>query len=232
MSSKELPKLDYARTAEFAHYCRRVALEEGALIVTGLFSADLQSFTRLFGDVVKQHDGNDTFDVKPSAESIYHSRTMDAVPAHTDGHDMAMPPKFFFLLCLQPSSKNDGLTELSNFSHLLRDLSQREVDILTNQTFSFETKPSSSVMKLSGVRAPIYDKERDILRYSYNYLSGQSSDPEIARLVERINQHHERTKRSVLLAGNDLLVCDNHRVLHSRSAFSGADRHLVRAWVN
>ena len=234
MMNESLHRVDFSSSADFAKHCRRLVLEDGAIIVEGLESGDLQEFIRAFGPIVKQHDGNETFEVSPSEElgSIYHSRTTNAVPAHTDGHDILVPPNFFFLLCVRPSREADGLTEVSSVSSLLNNLSEKEIDVLTTHQFCFGTKPSSTVMKSGPVYAPIYDAQKDIFRYSYNYLSNQSTDGSATALIEKINRHHQQHKQSVLLGSKDLLICENYHVLHSRTGFSGADRKLVRAWTN
>jgi len=234
MLNKEPSKIAFAPSLDFARHSRNVVFNEGALIISGMGPEALQSFIHSLGTVVKQHDGNDVFNVKPSASlgALYHSRTMNAVPPHTDGHDLPLPPKLFLLLCVQPSAQQDGLTELSNVAALLESLSEGERSLISEHQFSFETKPSALVMNGAAVNASIFDPERDIFRYSYNYLSRQSSRPEVESLVEKISHFHDGHKQSVLLDEGDLLVCDNHRVLHSRTGFSGADRHLIRAWVN
>jgi len=227
-------ELNFSQDADFTRRCRLSVYEQGCLIVKGLEYGALGSFIKSFGSIVPQHDGSDIFDVKPSEDlgRIYYSRTMDAVPPHTDGHDMCAPPRFFLLFCRQPSANGDGETEVSDSAEFLELLSKQDLDILTSYVFSFETKPSSAVMKIEGVRSPIYDLKRDIFRYSYNYLSKQASGSEAAIIVERIKEFHEKRKMAVVLKKNDLMICDNHHILHSRASFSGSDRHLVRAWVN
>lgn len=233
MITNRLSKISFAPSADFARHIRHRVLNEEAAVVRDMDREALDLFLLSLGEVVKQHDGNDLFDVKPSESlsSIYHSRTMGAVPAHTDGHDMPIPPKFFLLFCVQPSPRNDGMTEISSVSALLESLTEAEQEIITKHNFNFETKPSKFVMGGAKVKAQILDKQTGIFRYSYNYLS-KNNNKEINDLIEKIKFHHESNKKSVLLAKGDLLICDNHRVMHSRTEFSGDRRHLIRAWVN
>lgn len=234
MKNRKNSFINYEPGIEFAKHCRQSALEEGVLIINNIQSSELLDFMGLFGSIVPQHDGNNLFDVKPSNDlaKIYHSRTMNVVPAHTDGHDMPVPPHFFFLHCITPSSNGDGFTEVSDTESLLAQLSKEEYQILITENFNFETKPSTEISRMGSVMSPIYDDKNNIFRYSYNYLSSQSKTPEIKNLIEKINYFHEKNKKAVMLDSNQLLICENHHILHSRSSFTGLDRHLVRAWLN
>lgn len=234
MNLVKINSIQYDNDENFPHYCRLRTIEEGCILIKNFDNNNLVKFLNSFGEIVPQHDGNDTFDVKPSEElaKIYYSRTMDSVPPHTDGHDMQTPPHFFFLYCITPSESNDGFTEISSSTDLLKTLTQNEFEKLCTHEFSFITKPSAKIMNAPEVRAPIYNKNTNIFRYSYNYLSKQSKDKYINEIIEKIKKFHEKNKLPIILGENDLLICENHHILHSRGSFSGNKRHLIRAWVN
>ena len=234
MNLDKINFINYNKSIDFINYCRQRTLEEGCIIIKNLQHSELISFLDCFGKVVPQHDGNSTFDVKFSEElgKIYYSRTNSIVPPHTDGHDMKIPPHFFFLYCVSPSESNDGFTEVSSSTDIFKDFTDDEMEILCNHKFDFITKPSSQIMNAPKVESSIYDAENNIFRYSYNYLSKQSDNVNIKKIIDKIKEKHEKNKIPIFLKRNELLICENHHILHSRSSFSGAKRHLIRAWVD
>lgn len=71
---------------------------------------------------------------------------------------------------------------------------------------------------------------KDIIRYSAepeNWLS----DPWFEEVCDRIIQFCNHNHLKLYLEKYSLLIINNHRMLHSRTAFKNANHHLQRIWL-
>ncbi|HET6566095.1 MAG TPA: TauD/TfdA family dioxygenase, partial [Xanthomonadales bacterium] len=55
---------------------------------------------------------------------------------------------------------------------------------------------------------------------------------EHAAAVEALYQALLTVSEVLLLQADDLLIVDNHRMVHGRTAFAGTGRHIMRCYVN
>jgi len=227
----DIKKIDYKQNSMFPEDARNITLEEGAIILKGLPKNKLIGFLNDFGEIVPQYDGNPTFEISQNShlEGIYHSRSTRSIPAHTDGHDLALPPHFFFLFCVKPSPSQDGFTEVSDAQKYLDSLSENELDCLEQYYLDYTSMPGEQAHDGQKSIFQIFNRESNIFRYSYNYLKNRAPE-EMQDIIEGINQFHIQNKTSILLQPDELLICDNYRMLHSRTEFEDRDRHLIRAW--
>src|SRR5262249_27760243 len=82
-------------------------------------------------------------------------------------------------------------------------------------------------------RHPILEKDstgRVILRYSYNNIVS-SDDAFLPGFIKRGAMFFDAQFVAVSIERNGLLLWDNWRMLHSRTAFSDRRRHLKRVMV-
>jgi len=204
--------------------------QRGAVIVKSVSRKMFSDFINTHLEVIPQHDGNKTFDVSPegSLAKIYRSRSKEGVPPHTDGHDLEKPPRLFLLLCCQPTRCGGGLTQISDGHQIMDHLNEKHYLTATTKEFSFSSNPSKQVMNSDGFNDVVFSPTDNQVRYSFNYLKSQDE----SGLVDEIRTLHEAMSMSVALEANDLLICDNYRIIHSRTSFEDDTRALVRAWAS
>nr|WP_275426599.1 TauD/TfdA family dioxygenase [Streptomyces sp. CS147] len=90
------------------------------------------------------------------------------------------------------------------------------------------------------------DSGQEILRFSYNLLTTGQYDPPVdasvdpaelplgsfgVHLAEQAEEFFRQEKVSVLIPEDSVLVWDNQRMVHARSAYRDARRHLTRYWI-
>jgi alpha-ketoglutarate-dependent taurine dioxygenase len=213
--------------------------ERGAAVVTGLDPDSFEAFAARLGRVLPQYDGGKSFAIRHTPEEVatYYSLSKEALPAHTDGHDLDPPPRILVLGCVVQSARADGYTEVSDSRALLHELSAEEEERLASKRVEFFSRPLAGTGVTANTPAttqyfPIWDRQRRVFRFSTTYLHKQAeSDPLLATMVTRVAQFHEREKDAIQLSRGDALVLDNRRMLHSRRAFQDDRRHLVRIWI-
>ena len=101
-----------------------------------------------------------------------------------------------------------------------------------------------------GVRRPIVERGadgREIIRFSYNLLTAGHYDPPVdaqvnaedlplgkagIRLAEEAADFFRNEKVSILIPEDSILIWDNQRMLHARSEYRDARRHLTRYWLD
>jgi Taurine catabolism dioxygenase TauD, TfdA family len=123
---------------------------------------------------------------------------------------------------------------VSDFRRIHREIEPETRKILETRPYIFQSKPQDQEGEsraLVPIHSPIYDPGRPIYRYSTNYIARQSSDNDTKKLVADIGNLHAQLKISIALKRGDVLVVNNHHMLHSRTEFSDPNRLLVRAWA-
>jgi Taurine catabolism dioxygenase TauD, TfdA family. len=101
----------------------------------------------------------------------------------------------------------------------------------------------------TGVHRPAVERiagGREIVRFSYNLLTTGLYDPAVDAdvdpdelplgalgldLAQRAEAFFRTHKVSVLIPEDSVLVWDNQRMLHARSAYTDARLHLTRYWI-
>lgn len=160
---------------------------------------------------------------------------------HTDGPQYQVPPRYIGLVCVRPASVG-GASKLVDAHAVHREIEARAPESLAAlyQPFHFHQKPGPRT-----VVAPIFAREEDTselrIRYLGEYVrsghavAGVPLSAEAARalgVLDRVLADDAMALRFSLDAG-DVLVIDNHRMLHGREAFedAGAKREMLRIWV-
>lgn len=207
-----------------------------------LFLADLPEgfdhfyFVQEFGKLMPQYDGRIVWAIEPKVEfdEHYHSLNTKKLSPHTECYEYpGMPPKFLSLWCKQPAECGGGQTTLLDVRPFIDELAGAE------RLAAHETKVS--FVSSSGIQSTSLGKkaehtlvtdtggEHPVFRFSRNCV--ESTSPEIdaigGKLVERFEQEH----MAITWKKNSFLIWDNHRVLHSRTAFTDRNRKLERVWL-
>ena len=119
----------------------------------------------------------------------------------------------------------DSFSVLSRYSEQMRQLLS-QVTVQSHKVF-YNDKPSLPLLLLDDMGNPVSV-------YYAPWLVNQIFDPKISQALLKFNSDLESVKPvEILLSEGDLLIIDNHRMLHGRNAFpSGAGRWLTRFWLS
>ncbi|WP_329223323.1 TauD/TfdA family dioxygenase [Streptomyces sp. NBC_01485] len=203
-----------------------------------------------FGELVPQYDGSLRYQVKaaPGFEERRYSKSVNTILVHTEAPGWNPTPSYLALHCRVQATCGSGHTELADMRQFVASLGdqdraalyKREIEWLGHNTGGVGTE---------GVRRPVVERTesgREILRFSYNLLTTGQYDPPVdesvdpaelplgsfgIHLAEQAETFFREHKVSVLIPEDSILVWDNQRMVHARSAYRDAKRHLTRYWV-
>jgi alpha-ketoglutarate-dependent taurine dioxygenase len=151
---------------------------------------------------------------------------------HTETAFHPHKPRYLLLLCLRGDpgaqtrlcSRDDALARLD------------DVDIERLGEPRFRTRPDESFAEPGSTRPygpPIAVLDGDEFTYDEDLMVGV--DDEAQATLQRLGAAVQDAASAVTLEAGDLLVVDNHRVVHGRTAFraryDGTDRWLQRTFV-
>jgi alpha-ketoglutarate-dependent taurine dioxygenase len=198
---------------------------------------DYESYLGRLGEFVPQYDGRLVWSIRADSryDDVYHSLNTKELMPHTECYEFeGDPPRYLALWCLVPSSDGLGQTTLADGYEFIRTLSDSERRYLSSREFEFVSTPGLKSMELGTVaRHRLIEKrgnEPPILRFTYHCIN-HGDDPVLLSIRERLLEFFDRTHVAVDYDRGDLLVWDNHRVLHSRTKFTDRRRHLRRVWI-
>ena len=185
---------------------------------------------RLFQDMVPSPAMADT-------QTSQSSRVV--LEAHTEQSFSALGPDLVSLMCLRGDPA--AATYVFPATDLLPHLTAAEEELLRRPLWTFEVDQS---FRLDGAAFVAGD-----VRGPFPVLAGPAEDPtflfdqdlqrgttpEAQRLLEHVIDLYCRHRREHVLAAGDLLLLDNHRAIHGRSAFrphyDGRQRFVLRTFV-
>jgi alpha-ketoglutarate-dependent taurine dioxygenase len=199
---------------------------------------DHQAFIGRFGTLAAQYGGKLIWDLKPEQgmDRLYHSRNTRALVPHTECYEFpGEPPRYLALWCVQPAEGEGGATTLADGYEFVAELSPAEVARLRTSTYTFIC---SDGLRHQGLdlksEHPILEPRSDgglIIRFSYNNTYPMT-DPFLREFLERGHRWFSERHFPVTIERNAILMWDNHRMIHSRTAFSDRRRHLRRALLD
>jgi len=157
--------------------------------------------------------------------------------------EMAFSPyrsDYVALLCLRQDHDRIAGTTVSPIDRILPLLDAATIAVLHEPRFRTKVDASSRaadtlpgdvwVDPISVLTGPV---ERPHLRVDFAETVG--SDPIAGKALDALRDAARRARSVVRLGAGDLLVVDNHRALHGRTAFTprydGADRWLLRSFI-
>ncbi|MFD7668182.1 TauD/TfdA family dioxygenase [Streptomyces sp. NPDC059788] len=226
--------------------------ENGYTLIDGVTGDDeAAEVLRHFGTLVPQYDGSLRYQVKaaPGFEGRRYSKSTNTILVHTEAPGWNPPPRYLALHCRTQATCGSGHTELADAARFLDQLDaadraavhDRQVDWLGSNTGGVGSE---------GVRRPVVDRAadgREVIRFSYNLLTAGHYDPPVdvsvdaeelplgklgVCLAEQAVDFFRQEKVSVLIPEDAVLVWDNQRMLHARSEYRDARRHLTRYWLD
>jgi L-asparagine oxygenase len=202
----------------------------------------LLTVARLLGEPVgyiQEHGGELVQNIVPAQrdEARQLSTSSSVTLAwHTETAFHPHKPRYLLLLCLRgdPSAR----TMLCSITNVRPHLGEETIAILREPRF--RTRPDASFLDEGtsgelGAPMPVIagDAEHPTFTYDEDLMVGTDTDAQHAldRLAEVVRDHAAH----IVLERGDLLVVDNHLVVHARSPFparfDGSDRWLQRAFV-
>lgn len=192
--------------------------------------------------LIPQDDGQPVYDVKslPGHDRFSDSKSQNSLRPHTEASYLPEPPQFLALHCIQPSRGGDGHTLLADVSEFLLTLTENEQQQLSKALCPFTSKDGTCKTIAPILDFPQFGRAR--LRFSFNViLYGTPSpdvgadpttvDPFLREICDRILAFFEDSHRAIHMESNSLLIVDNWRILHSRTNYTDASRHLQRIWL-
>ena len=155
--------------------------------------------------------------------------TSNFFPLHTDVSYVPHPPKFMLLHCIHPDPGGGGINLLADCDKALASLADNERNTIGLKLFNFLYPPNCS----EGQSQAHAIFEDGLWRYKY---SSMDFPEQASSVVENFNRILADVSISILLERGDLLVVDNHRIAHGRTAFNRVHsnqpgRHIKRLYA-
>lgn len=213
--------------------------EDGIAVLAGIESEDeyLETVSEV-GTLVPQYDGRIVWPIKadPKFDDHYHSLNTKALNPHTECYEFTgVPPRYLALWCVQPNRDKGGETTLADGYAYVGSLEAEDRDFLETERFEFHSSSGIQASDLGRTaKHAVFDTEtldHPIFRFSYNCMDREGS-ARMARIADGCVAFFDDEQISHRWSKGDLLIWDNHRVLHSRSAYSDRDRELRRVWLS
>ncbi|GHC68224.1 TauD/TfdA family dioxygenase [Streptomyces flavofungini] len=202
------------------------------------------------GRFVPQYTGTVEHEVvhRPGNDGRAYSQSRNTIRAHTEAPGWDPSPRHLALYCHRQARCGGGHTDLLDGRLLKKLLSPAEHALLTDTRIDFPG-PGGAAPAGGPVTVPMLYEEDDgrpVLRFSYNLLTAAdydaaldaSPEPDLlplgragADLARHVGELFDEYRTRVLIPDGSLLIWDNQRMLHARSAYADADRHLTRYWI-
>lgn len=188
-----------------------------------------------FGPALPQYDGRPVWEVKAEAryEALYHSRNGRELQPHTECYEFpGLPHRYQALVCRRPARCGGGQTTLADGVQWVASLPDNELRYLSTERFTFRAADGlrADGLDLAAVHAVLSRAGGPVLRWSSNCLV--SGDERIHRIRRRLDAWFTENAIAVEHQHGSLLIWSNHRILHSRTAFSDTERLLCRLWLD
>lgn len=156
--------------------------------------------------------------------------TSNAFPLHTDVSYVHNPPRLMLLHCVHPSPDAGGVTILSDCRAASERLDDDDLSRLDAPVYHFIYPPNcpQGESKSLPIRTP------GMWRFK---LESMRFPDAMAGTVQRFTQALNEIAQTRLLERGDLLIVDNHRVAHGRTAFQPSspglpERRLLRVYAS
>lgn len=217
----------------------RVLLSEtGILFVPNVAeNFDYHDFARLFGPIVPQYGGAMEWVVTPDPQfdDHYHSLNTKPLNPHTEFYEApGIPPRYLMLWCIAPCEEGAGLTTLGDAYAYIDGLVAGDRAYLAEREYEFVSSSGVQASDLGLVaRHPVleqYQGVERIVRVSFNCMQCQG-DERMQELLGGLRVFFEQQHRPFGWSRGAILLWDNWRILHSRTAFTDRRRELRRLFL-
>jgi hypothetical protein len=194
--------------------------EKGYAIIRYPDSKNKEEILASLGEIIQ------TTEIRENPKSSRLLASNQPMDFHTD-HNAA---NFIAWQCNSQSAKG-GESLLFDTRHILARLSESTLSLL--QEISVQTHKVFYGDKLSIPLLSPTDDEAVFAVYYASWLIGSQADIKHTRALEKFQQELlEAAPLEILLSEGDMLVIDNHRMLHGRAGFPpNSNRWLTRYWL-
>ena len=214
------------------------------------------NFSQKFGKIISQDKYDKKFvEITPDIKKINKNKPKNKIKLryhqtnsggyiHSDGPQLSRPPKFVLMGCIKQASKG-GYSILSSIDKIINELKKKDKKILSTlkKKFLFERRGFYFENQKKILKKPVietYNKEIKF-RYLRSYMEEAyriSSKDMPASQVNAINKldkllSKKKNQYKFKLNAGDMLLINNHRLAHGRSAFdltNNNNRSLIRVW--
>ena len=221
----------------------RDLVQNGVCVISGTDAsapADILRVARLLGTtdlgVTAEMSGPLVMDIRYDGTKTTADRrpsyfSCDRFPVHTDMSYVPSPPRFLLTQCVHPGGGFGGATLLADCSHAWTALPPDSQTTLSEALFTFAYPPNCD----EGHTEPlaIYAATGHTPRWRFR-SDGMAYPPSAIDALNNFREALDATTVTHRLQSGDLLVVDNTRVAHGRTAFSGvgaSERHLRRVYA-
>jgi alpha-ketoglutarate-dependent taurine dioxygenase len=146
-------------------------------------------------------------------------------PLHSDEAFLDLPCRYVLLHCWQPDPHGGGVNMIARRESIERLASPVQLAVLRGRKFPYPTGGSVAM-------------NNRLLRYNRGEIEGTAHrrnrplDNEQQAQLDDFDRLFSAAAESIVLNAGDLLLIDNHRTLHGRTAFApGSPRLLKRVRV-
>jgi len=156
--------------------------------------------------------------------------TTDAFPLHTDVSYVTNPPGLMLMHCVAPDPGKGGLVRLASCDDALSWVAPEVANTLRQPVFRFLYPPACP----SGSSEKLAILAHGQWRFKY---ASMKFDREFSKAIEVFYRALLDVSQTLFLRSGDLLIVDNHRMVHGRTAFGHhtndqPGRHIMRCYVN
>lgn len=157
---------------------------------------------------------------------------------HTENAFHEVPPDFLALLCLRGAPQDDAVTYIASVDRMLQVIDADTTALLFEESFNFLSdycvNEKNCRIDLGRYQPILYgQRSRPYLRFDPHFMLARSA--RMQRLIEEVKEITWSVAQPVRLAAGDLLIIDNRRAVHARSAFQaqfdGQDRWIQRTFA-
>ena len=253
-----LPEAALQALAEFA----QTPPEHGAMVLEGLPIGPVPATPASPWGVIDKHHGSDllllavaqrlghpmgyaaesrgvlTPHIVPTPGETYRQVSTSSqvdLALHTEGSYVHHKPRYLLLLCLRGDPA--AATTLAPVVHILHHLDARTRQVLAQPRFRIavdETYVEPGERRLSPPLAAL-DGNPAHQRIVFDADLMEGTDPEAHEAFLQLCDAASASATGVVLEAGEMLVIDNHRAAHGRSAFTprfdGTDRWMQRCFV-
>jgi alpha-ketoglutarate-dependent taurine dioxygenase len=225
--------------------------DRGWTLVEGVAdSTDAEELLTELGELLPQYGGRLRHEVtyRPGFDDVLYSQSANGLTPHTDAPGRDPPPRYLGLHCHRQARCGGGATVLADGRRLLETVGAELAAEARRRKVRFDLVEGTAINDEPAVAAPVFDESADgrlILRYWYSVMrDGRKRAPVrtgaddlagveafFAELCRAGSALAESEGQPVLAPDASLLVADNWRMIHSRTAFTDRRRHLSRYWV-
>ncbi len=235
-----LPKVSFAAAQADEHACLELyrRLRDYGFVVVTDGPAEAGGIEAVAGLIGELGDSAYTriFDLSPSSDVKTMGNTLNEVPPHTDEAFRYSPPGINILGCVRPAGDGGDSVLVDGFAVAakLRATEPAMFDLLCRYQQTFNRIHPGCLDQRNRQRMIERDDRGEIIGIRFHTRAAGPMDLP-ADIVKPYYAAHRRFCRMLLAAENqvsfrlqagDSVLFDNHRVLHSRTAFRDPERFL------